>query len=511
MQIRSFLRSTGTIFHHLIAVSKQHTLPVRLLLAVFFLFIPLNTAHSQFFRPYISRYQEASDRLPSNNITDIVINGGAVWFGTGRGLGMTADAGNSFTDFVNSPGISRGGISAVTLHDGSIWIATAIDTAAAGNIELAGSGISWSDDNGMTWTHINQPVDPNNPDSLGYMPTTTTIQNVTFDLVHHVGAVWIASWGGGLRKSTDNGQTFSVVTPDGIPFDALNRLNHRAFSLLSSGDDLWVGTAQGVNRSSDGGDTWTNYTAQNSGISGNFVTALGKQVVPEGTIIWAATWQAEGTEEYYGVSRTTDNGQTWSTMLEGEFVHNFGFNGDEVYAVSDNGLFKSSDRGGHWGQFPWIRDQRGQQIYTTEFFSVAYGSGILWAGTADGLIKSLDGGISWSIFRSFVTPGTGGEPEVYAYPNPFSPTRDNLRGGSGHVRVQYTISSPSAVSLDIYDYGLNIVKSVVNRQMRTVSGPHAEAWDGTNNWGRMVANGVYFYKLHIDGKGAFWGKIIVMN
>jgi len=491
-------------------------MPMRQSRIFFIAFLLISTAvlpsetSCQLLKPNVSRIYNSGGRLPSNYVSDILISGGDIWFGTGGGLSLSEDGGLTFTNFSGRSGMGKGAASSLTYYEGVIWVATGYDTLISGDHLDAGGGLSWSDDKGLTWHHIAQPVDPNNADSLGYNPTTTHVQNITYDMAFHNDVLWIASWGGGLRKSEDYGQTWTVVTPDGLPFDALGNYNHTPFSIVSDADALWVGTAFGINKSTDGGNTWTNYNAQNSGISGNFVNGMGKQVVPGGTIIWASTWMGDGENEFYGVSRTLNGGLTWESMLEGTKPFNFGFNGDEVYVAAENGFYKSSDGGNHWGKFPWITDTKGNRIFTEEFYTAAYGLNMLWVGSADGLAVSADGGMTWDIKRAYAEPGGGGEPDVYAYPNPFSPSRHNRLGDEGHVRFQYSVKSGGDVSLDIYDYGMNLVRNVVSGLPRT-AGSFAETWDGTNNWGRMVANGVYFYRLKVSGEGEYWGKIIILN
>ena len=451
-------------------------------------------------------------RLQSNTITDIRFDGPNIWLGTGSGLMVTSDGGQTYTSFDDRSGMAPGSTSAIALGSSVIWIATAFDTVINDETFSAGGGLSWSDDSGVNWNFVDQPVDPNDEESLGYKPTTTIVQNVTFDIALDGSSIWITSWGGGLRKSEDNGLMWAVVTSDGLPFDALGNLNHRTFSVISAANGLWTGTAQGINKSTDGGETWTHYTAQNgSGISGNFITQLAEQITSDGSIIWATTWKAEDENEFYAVSRTTNNGLTWETMLEGEFVHNFGFDGDAVYVVSGNGLFKSPDRGKTWGLFPSISSTAGEQILTTEYFDVKSNNGIIWVGTNDGLGTSIDNGQSWDVFRAFPIPGSDGESEAYAYPNPFSPLRHNRIGDDGYVRIQYRTLKVTEVFLDVFDFGMNPVKNVVSNKARPIPGIYTELWDGTNTWGVMVANGVYFYRLKVRGQATFWGKIIVMN
>ncbi|MFC1565162.1 hypothetical protein ACFL6G_09520 [candidate division KSB1 bacterium] len=457
-----------------------------------------------------------SGRLPGNGVSVIAVEGTRIWFGTGGGLSMSPDSGKTFIDFSNHSDIGKGGISAMAVSGNTVWVATGYDTLARVGGEMehvdAGGGLSWTSDHGSTWQHIKQPVDPNNPDSLGYEPTTTNIQNLTYDIAVHNGTIWIASWGGGLRKSSDNGVTWTVVTPDGLPFDVLPNHSHKAFSVISADNGLWVGTAGGIYKSADDGETWTNYTAQNgSGISGNFITSLAEQKIPGKSVIWATTWSTNNPDEYYAVSRTSNNGLTWEVILEGERAHNFAFNGYEVFIVTDNGLKKSVDNGDTWGTFPWIYDAAGEQILTTNYYDVEYYNGLLLVGTADGLATTTSFGNLWNIFRAYETPGESGEPEVYAYPNPFSPSRHNYLGNDGHVRFQYKTDTNTEISITIYDFGMNLVRKVVENKSRAANGDYSETWNGRNEWGRIVANGVYFYKFQKSGEGVFWGKIIIIN
>ncbi|MCP4727784.1 MAG: hypothetical protein GY863_22290 [bacterium] len=480
------------------------------------LFLVSNPAFSQLIKPSHIDLVPTTGRLQSNGISAIVSSGIRIWFGTGRGLSMSPDSGSTFINFNGHPDIGKGGISAITLNNDTIWVATGYDTLVQKGGEWehldAGGGISWTADYGTTWHHIKQPVDPNNADSLEYEPTTTNVQNVTYDLAHHNGTIWIASWGGGLRRSDDMGNKWYVVTPDGLPFDVLPNNKHKAFSVISADNGLWVGTAGGIFKSIDNGETWTNYNAQNgSGISGNFITSLAEQKINGQSIIWASTWSTNDPNEYYAVSRSANNGLTWEVMLEDEKAHNFAFNDYDVFVVTDNGLFKSVDNGNSWGKFPWIYDEDGEQIMTTQYYDVMYQNGLILVGTNDGLASSTNFGNNWNIFRAFQTPGEDGEPEVYAYPNPFSPSRQNTLGSDGHIRFQYRTESNTEITITVYDYAMNLVRNVTRNKPRSANGDYAETWNGKNEWGRIVANGVYFYKFEKKGEGVFWGKIIIIN
>ena len=464
----------------------------------------------------------SDSRIASGGINDLICGGDSVWAAHGEGLSLSSDGGSSWKNIGRINGLGKGGVSAFAALDGIIWAATGYDTltADAGNLP-AGGGVGYSMDGGDSWHWTSQPKDSRT--ETRYSPTTTHIQNITYDLSLVPSAtdttVWIASFGGGLRKSADRGKTWEVVTVDGNPFNPGKILSHRAFSVYFDGEALWAGTAGGLHKSMDNGKTWTTFSHQNQtrGISGNFVVAIARQKSRERDIVWAATVEttseSNDSTEFRGVSKSEDGGLTWSTTLRGVFPHNCAFDDSAVYVAADSGLYKSLDYGETWAVFPPIRDRETDEpIYGIEMNCSAVGPGhVLWAGASDGLARTDDDGNTWKVFRAFQTPGQEGQPATYAYPNPFSPFRDNLAGEDGHVRFQYKTRNPARVTVRVYDFGMNLVRNVTEGRERPVQGDYSEAWDGRNDFGDMSANGVYFYRIDVSGEGPIWGKVIVMN
>ncbi len=164
----------------------------------------------------------------SNSINDIQIIGDEVWVGS-FGVTHTSNNGDSWTGFGRADGLGKGSISAMAERNGIIWVATGYDTLVPNSGELAaGGGLSYTTDWGETWQWIPQPIDSLDEDT--YAPTTTHIQNLSYDIAITDEAVWIASWGGGLRRSFDTGASWEVVTVDGLPFDVSNNnFIHMAF------------------------------------------------------------------------------------------------------------------------------------------------------------------------------------------------------------------------------------------------------------------------------------------
>ncbi len=446
---------------------------------------------------------EPKKGLAGNGVTDIQGNHDVIWFGTGNGLSRTTDQGQSFESFGAAHGVGRGSISALWVSGDTIWVATAGDTLTKVTSDYLdmGTGLSVSEDGGETWQHFPQPG-------------PTPVQNVTYDIAVLDGVVWITSWGGGVRKSEDWGQTWQEAAPDSFLFDPGGKLNHRGFSVINADGELWVGTAGGVNKSLDGGATWQNFNHSNqqNPISGNFVVALGYQKFRGKKIIWAATWKAEGEDEFYAVSRTEDGGLTWSTTLEGERAHNFAFDDSVVYVAAESGLYKSIDSGDTWYRFPDIVDETsGERVYTRDIYSAFVSNGTLWAGTADGLAITGNNGYQWRIIRAFKATGKNGQPRTYAYPNPFSPLRHNRIGDDGYVRFQYNTLQDTRVTIKVFDFAMDLVATVVDNKYRPGPGDFSEVWNGTNEFGDAVANGVYFYSVELEGDGTYWGKIMIVN
>ena len=447
--------------------------------------------------------------LLGNGIVDILTQDSLVWAGTGYGLNKTISGGASWQTFGPADYLGKGGVTAMAmLNDSILWIATSFDTVTSSGTLPAGGGMSYTADGGNSWMHIPQPVDSR--DETGYKPTTTNVQNLTFDIAFLDTTVWITSFGGGLRRSDDMGASWQVVTTDGIPFSALDYLNHRAFSVMTENGNIWVGTAGGISKSIDGGKTWTRYTSRNQEfpISGNFVVALGYQQATR--TVWAATNVTDSTETM-GISKTENGGASWEIYLEGVFAHNFAFDGERVYVATDDGLYLSDDGGADWYVVTQIRDDlTGEEILTPVFYSagVSHESGTarLWAGSSDGLASTVNNGFTWTVYRSFQSTRLGSVPAVYAYPSPFSPSRQ------GFIRFQYDITKAGDVSIDIYNFAMEHVVTISEYETAPIDNTYDRSakWDGKTAEGRTVASGVYFFRANVQGE-ITWGKLVVIN
>ncbi len=448
---------------------------------------------------------EPNQGLAGNGITDIAPGANALWLGTGYGLSRTTDNGETFESFGPAQGIGRYSVSALWVSGDTIIVATAGDTLieSLDSYEDYGTGISISVDGGDSWDLLPQPPQDYTP-----------VNNLSYDIAVHDGNIFLASFGGGLVKGSNFGESWEITTPDSFVFNPGGRLNHRVFSVLNASGVLWVGTAEGVNKSTDGGENWVNFNATNQDqpISGNWVIALAQQKIDDKELIWVCSNKAEGSDERYGVSVTENGGLTWKTTLLDIWATNFAFDGETVYVSTREGLFKSTDFGDTWYKFPDITDTiTGDKVFTEQIYSVYADNGVLWVGTSDGLARTSDNGYTWDVNRAYVPSGKGDVPRTYAYPNPFSPTRYNLLDNDGHVRLQYNTKSAGNVTIRIFDFAMDLVTTIVENKYVADKGDYNEMWTGRNDYGDSVANGVYFYSVEIENDGTYWGKIMVVN
>jgi hypothetical protein len=455
------------------------------------------------------------NQLLSNSVIDVVPDSATqnVLMGTGGGLSVCHiinDSTFNFQSYDESFGLGHGSVSALDASQGTIWAATAY-TASTGVGPLpAGGGVGYSTDQGYTWTWYDQPVDSQDVAH----PTTTNIQNVTYDLLVTPSNVWITSWAGGLRKFSFADSAWHLVVPDTQEFWPYQHLNHRVFSVTGDDSVLWVGTAAGINKTTNPTDsvpTWQNFNHGNSsnGISGNFVTALGLQHWAGDTILWAATWQADTPAETYGVSITKNGGLTWQVVLadsnESLKAHNFAFFDSVVYVATNLGLYKSrwKDDGtlDTWGvtlTSQMVDAQSGYYLTDPEVYSALVYQGNLWVGTAQGVAISSNLGNTWSVLRT--NPPVSG---TFAYPNPFYAKL------YFNVNLRYDMPASGKVTIRVYDYALDEVKTIADGKSRGV-GQWEEQWDGKCSDGRQVATGVYYYSVEREGSETVWGKVAII-
>jgi hypothetical protein len=473
---------------------------------------------------------------PSNSITHISPEGTTVYIGTSKGLARTADGGATWESFRSVPQFANDGIFSLAVRGNVIWTATGFNKPLKdepNRTVQTGSGYTYSLDNGQTWAHVPQPLDaPGDSivmygaNRINFLPIIVPEQNVTFDLAFNDSVVWIASWSSGVRRSTNRGQTWirtvlpadnrnSIAPSDplsGYVVDPRRNNNFLGFAVYLEDDTtIWAGTAGGINKSTDGGVSWIKFSAQNqvAHILGNWVIAIDGQPLGSRKRIWCTNWKAEDPNEQFGISSTDDGGRIWRNFLHGIKAYDFAFKDSIVYVATDEGMFRSADGGESWIQSGTIIDKvSGHRLVSRQFFSVGVVGDTVYCGSGEGLVKTVDNsshpfGQTWQVVRAFRSVGATNT--TYVYPNPFSPKQEV-------ARVHYSTGGRNAsVTVEVFDFGMNRVRTIIKDAQRSGSSEHDEIWDGLDDSKRQVANGVYFYRVIIDGNDASWGKVMVLQ
>jgi hypothetical protein len=494
-----------------------------------------------------------STSIISNFISDIIVYGDTIWFGTGKGISRTTNNGITFQNFYGLPPFNEDDVAGIAIYNNIVVVSTATSQDIGNEKDVPiGTGIKVSTDYGKNWKSYPQPVEsfPDGYDTIYYgnnaitaLKVTTGAKNLSYDilvtrknLTSDSVVIWITSWAGEIRKSIDLGEHFTrvILPPDNLdsiywggnytgpnaftydPRDNVGNDNHKGFSLSAENDStIYVGTAGGINKSTDWGISWRKYNYSNtgSGVSGNFVVALNVQRYGNKSIVWAATnIGGGGGNQFTGFSYTTNSGINWANTLaeDGIFNHNMGFKDSLVYCATDNGIWRSyfTPPNFSWSKpsviyDPDIRDE----IHTNLFYAVDSKGDSIWVGSGDGLARTRERGSAWTerwkIFRAYQPLTT--TQETYAAPNPFSP-KDEI------VRIFFKTGKTSAnVTVRIFDFGMNPVRTVLQNASRTNPDVIWAQWDGRRDDGSLSANGVYFYRIEVDNDMTMWGKILLLQ
>jgi len=477
--------------------------------------LSLNQSHA-----YINySLEEPFPGLAGNSVIEIIYDGYYIWAGTGNGLSYYSDSLAKWLSFDHTNGLNQDGVSALAFKDSTLWVATSYTRIIEGVPYPFGAGFNMTINGGQDWNSFT----PEQASSVGKLAYDISISDTT---------VWAACFYGGLIRSKDNGLNWENVFVDSIAREdyeegSYEDFRNRFFAVVADTFNtdttfIWTGTAAGIFKfiytTSDTADTVIGYQQNDTlpSISGNFVVSLAVQKFDDKKIVWAGTQPTY--YGFYAASYSTDGGSTWSTTLEGDKVWNFDFSGNGsggqdsvVWAATSSGLKKSTDFGYTWEIYDHTNivdeDRPDQQILNPEFYAVRIvDDTIIWAGNFDGLVKSTDNGTTWKVFRSFVPIGSPQAKTAYAYPNPFSPLIANRA-----VRIHYKPKSDGSVTIKIYDFEMKLVKTLIEDEEKIGGEEYDEDWDGRNEKGEIVANGIYFFKVEGPDGQEEWGKIGVIK
>ena len=129
----------------------------------------------------------------------------------------------------------------------------------------------------------------------------------------------------------------------------------------------------------------------------------------------------------------------------------------------------------------------------------------IWIGSNDGLARLNETNSNWTgNWKVFIASNQKvSANETFAFPNPFSPNNEV-------VRIKYKIESSSDVTIRIFDFGMNLVRTLIQNASRGANDDQIEIWNGKDEKGKFVPNGVYFYRIDIGSNAPIFGKIMVI-
>ncbi|MBN2829536.1 MAG: T9SS type A sorting domain-containing protein [Candidatus Cloacimonetes bacterium] len=110
--------------------------------------------------------------------------------------------------------------------------------------------------------------------------------------------------------------------------------------------------------------------------------------------------------------------------------------------------------------------------------------------TTEAVVANIENGILQSLGKDIL---------IGNYPNPFNP----------ETTIKFSISKSSDVDLSIYNIKGQRVCTLANQQYP--SGEHSIVWNGSDDTGRSVGSGIYFYKLCVDGQVVSTKKCILLK
>jgi hypothetical protein len=343
------------------------------------------------------------------------------------------------------------------------------------NMVFAGTwhGISRSSTFGTTWG------------SAALVDTAISALNVGADGNMYAGTAPSLppnTWKGSIYRTTNNGVSWIQCAPSWAP-TSVEAIAVTPQGTMFVAQISHITTTGLIMRSTDAGLDWE--TVYQCGRD-TMIHALASG--PDGTLFAGTTSTDYGSGSGGKALRSTDNGQTWTSLHGGlpeAPVWSFLFAGSGRIFLSTLGVYASTDNG-----TTWIPANPG--LPNTSVYSLASSGSSLFAGTwKSGVFR-----IPLSNVTAVEGPAAP-RPVQYVlfqnYPNPFNPS----------TTIRFGLPQRSPVTLRVFNTLGEQVAQLVNGEMD--AGYHELGFDGAG-----LTSGVYFYRLQA-GDVAQTKKLILLQ
>lgn len=316
----------------------------------------------------------------------------------GGGLWKSIDAGNSWLPITESlPNIAVGCFEIDPSNPQIMYLGTGEGYYNGDGI--AGIGLLKSTDGGNSW----------NTTGLAY-PYSQGEALLRINIDPRDGQIVLASTNDGLYRSTNGGTSFTMVRSGDVK--ELKRDPQNLDTLLCAVGNPWGNNANGIYRSTNNGQTWTRMTSglPNTGDLGRTVLTFyrdNSQIVYAGI---SGDFDYNGSQ-MIGVFRSLDNGLTWTQMSQGGENHYASQawydmaiavkpNESNVILSSGLDLWKSTNSGNFWSQKSWWWYPYGNPDFVhADHHEIVFhpdNPDEVWEVTDGGIFRSTDVGENWT-------------------------------------------------------------------------------------------------------------------
>jgi len=301
------------------------------------------------------------------------------------------------------------------------------------------------------------------------------------------------SWGGGVYKSTDGGQTFEHMGLDESRH--INRIlidprNPDVVLVAATGPLFGSGGDRGVYKTTNGGDSWTRVLAVDDDTGANALVRSGTNL----NTLYASTYQRRrnaccmnGGGPGSGVWKSTDGGDTWSRVTGGGFPDGpLGRIEVDVYGRDDQIVYELVEGprvGGNGGGGGQDDDEEVENL--------------------TGLYRSQDGGATWELMSN-----TNPRPMYFSQVrvDPADPDRVYMGGVGLHLTIDggetFATDAARLTHDDVHAIWINPANP--DHVLIGNDGGLAVSWDASRTWSFLPNLPVgLFYHVNYDMERPF--------